>query len=166
MKKLFLLSLLLYVSFSFGQTKKKEIVSDSTLVEHNIPIVKEIYDKGMTIHSESPSQEAVVNDVITIYNPTEVEVKPEFNGGMENFYAFVSKNYKMPDEEGLRGKVFLTFIVESDGSLTDIKVRRDIGFGTGNEAVRVLKLSQKWNPAELNGKKVRCSYSLSIPVST
>ena len=45
----------------------------------------------------------------------------------------------MPDEEGLNGKVFVSFVVEKDGSLTDIKVLRDIGYGTGKEAIRVLK---------------------------
>lgn len=148
MRKLFFLPLLFSVSVSFAQTKNTQIVADSSAA------------------SESSTQEAVLNDAITIYNLSEVGVKPEFAGGMENFYVFVANNYQMPDEEGLRGEVFLTFVVEKDGSLTDIKVRRDIGFGTGNEALRVLRSSQKWLPAELNRKKVRCSYSLSIPIST
>lgn len=150
MRKLFFLSLLfsVSVSVSFSQTKNTQIVADSSAA------------------SGSPTKEDVLNDTITIYNLSEVEVKPEFAGGMEKFYVFVANKYQMPDEVGLRGEVFLTFVVERDGSLTGIKVRRDIGFGTGNEAVRVLRLSQKWIPAELNRKKVRCAYSLSIPIAT
>lgn len=165
MKKLSLLFFVLFISFSFGQTKKKEIVSDPSAVEENINIVKVIpnYDTENVIHTGS---QAVIEEDNTIYTKDRVEVHPEFPGGIEKFYAFVASNYQMPDEKGLRGKVFLDFVVESDGSLSDIKVTRDIGFGTGKEAVRVLRLTQKWRPAELNGKKVRCSYSLSIPIFT
>jgi hypothetical protein len=56
---------------------------------------------------------------------------------MAKFYKYVGDNYRAPEEEGLRGKVYVTFVVEKDGSLTDIKVLRDIGYGTG-KAVRVL----------------------------
>ena len=160
MKKLSLLFFVLFISFSFGQTKKKEIVSDPSAVEENISIVKVIpnYDTENVIHTGS---QAVIEEDNTIYTKDRVEVHPEFPGGIEKFYAFVAKNYKMP-EERLKGKVFVIFIVEKDGSLTDIKILRDIGYGTGKEAIRVLKLSPKWRPAELNGKKVRCSYSLPI----
>ena len=62
--------------------------------------------------------------------------------------------------------MYVTFVVEKDGSLTDIKVIRDIGYGTGKEAIRVLKKCPKWTPGEQNGKKVRCtlfsSYYYSI----
>ena len=72
----------------------------------------------------------------------------------------------MPDEEGLKGKVYVTFVVEKDGSLTDIKVLRDIGYGTGKEAIRVLKATPRWNPGEQNGKKVRCTFSLPISLQS
>ena len=56
--------------------------------------------------------------------------------------------------------------MEKDGSLTDIKVVRDIGYGTGKEAERVLRKSPRWTPAEQNGKKVRCSYMIPIKIET
>jgi protein TonB len=93
-------------------------------------------------------------------------VKPDFPGGIEKFYKFVGNNYRTPEEEGLKGKVYVTFVVEKDGSLTDIKVVRDIGYGTGTEAVRVLKKCPKWNPGEQNGKKVRVQYSLPITIQS
>ncbi|SHF68698.1 outer membrane transport energization protein TonB [Flavobacterium fluvii] len=110
--------------------------------------------------------EAVVEEDNTVYNTAGIEVKPEFPGGIEKFYKFVEKNYQFPDEEGLNGKVYVTFVVEKDGSLTDIKVLRDIGYGTGKEAIRVLKACPKWSPGEQNGKKVRCTYSLPIAIKT
>lgn len=166
MKKLFFLFFVIFISFSFGQTKKKEIVANSPQVKDTtIRIVKVNienfnYDDPTIIPFNSI--QAVISEENTIYNSAGIEVKPEFPGGIRNFYAFVGKNYKMPDELGLEGKVYVTFVVEKDGSLTDIKVLRDIGFGTGKEAVRVLHFSPKWNPGEQNGEKVRCTYSLPI----
>ena len=70
---------------------------------------------------------------------------------------------------GLAGVFFDQLVlrnVEKDGSLTDIKVIRDIGYGTGKEAIRVLKKCPKWTPGEQNGKKVRVLYSLPITIQS
>jgi protein TonB len=166
MKKLFFLFFVLFISFSFGQTKKKVIVTHCPEVKDTIRIVKvntgNFNDDDLTINPLNSIQAVISEEENTIYNAAGIEVKPEFPGGIQNFYAFVGKNYKMPDEVGLNGKVYVSFVVEKDGSLTNIKVLRDIGYGTGKEAVRVLQFSPKWNPGEQNGKKVRCSYSLPI----
>ena len=106
------------------------------------------------------------NDDTSIYNTTGIKVKPDFPGGLEKFYKFISENYKVPEEEDLKGKIFVTFVVEKDGSLSDIKVLRDIGYGTGKEAIRVLKTCPRWVPGELNGKKVRVLYSLPISIGS
>ena len=99
-----------------------------------------------------------------IYNTAGVEIRPDFPGGLKEFYTYIGKNFKVPDVKDLKGKIFITFVVEKDGSLTDIKVVRDIGYGTGEEAIRVLKNSPKWSPAEQNGKKVRVLFALPISV--
>ena len=109
---------------------------------------------------------AVVEEDNNVYNTAGIEVKPDFPGGIEKFYRFVGNNYKTPEEEGLKGKVYVTFVVEKDGSLTDIKVLRDIGYGTGAEAIRVLKKCPRWTPGEQNGKKVRVLYSLPITIQS
>jgi protein TonB len=108
----------------------------------------------------------VIEEDKGIYSLTGIEQKPEFPGGIEKFYLFVGKNYQAPEEEGLKGKVYVTFVVEKDGSLTDIKVVRDIGYGTGKEAIRVLNKCPKWLPGEQNGKKVRVLYSLPITIQS
>ena len=64
----------------------------------------------------------------------------------------------------MKGKIFIQFVVEKDGSLTDIKVMRDLGYGTGAEAIRVLKKSPKWKPGIQNGRAVRVLYSLPISI--
>jgi hypothetical protein len=95
-------------------------------------------------------------------NYSMVDVKPEFPGGMGAFYQYIGKNYNMPNVKKLEGKVYITYIIDTDGSIVDIKVLGDIGYETGQEAIRVLKNSPKWKPAEQNGQKVRCSFSLPI----
>lgn len=110
------------------------------------------------------TSERFVND--NSYSPSDVDIKPEFPGGIEKFYQFISENYKTPTSEVFLGrKVFVNFVIEKDGKLTNVKVLRDLGFGTGKEAVRVLLMSPKWIPAELNGEKVRCSYTLPIEIN-
>ncbi|MFV8369147.1 energy transducer TonB [Flavobacterium sp. LB2R40] len=124
-------------------------------------------DAVLTVEPVGTGTAAVVEEVDNqIYNTAGIEVKPDFPGGIEKFYKFVGNNYQTPEEEGLKGKVYVTFVVEKDGSLTDIKVIRDIGYGTGKEAIRVLKKCPKWTPGEQNGKKVRVLYSLPITIQS
>lgn len=97
---------------------------------------------------------------------TTVEKKPTFQGGLQKFYEFIGQNFKVPNVKNLEGQVMTQFIVETDGSLSEIKVLKDIGHGTGDEAIRVLKSSPKWNPGEQDGKPVRVLYSLPISIKT
>jgi hypothetical protein len=64
----------------------------------------------------------------------------------------VDKNFKI-EEKDIKGKIYTTFIIEKDGSISDIKILRDLGYGTGKEIIRVLKLSPKWSPGIKDGKK-------------
>jgi TonB family protein len=94
-----------------------------------------------------------------------VEVVPSFPGGIEAFYQFINKNTKYPRtarENNTSGKVIISFVVERDGSLTDVKVKRGIGDGCDEEAVRVIKLSSPWVPGTQGGKPVRVAYSVPI----
>lgn len=130
-------------------------------------VQKTFSQKGnMKICKTSKAQtEAINKDGNEIYNPLDVETKPEFPGGIVKFHQFIDDNYKKPNKKPtLQGKLFATFIIEKEGSLSDIKVLRDIGFGTGEELIRVLKLSPKWKPGKQNNKEVRTLYSLVVPV--
>jgi protein TonB len=99
-----------------------------------------------------------------LYDTAGIDVKPEFPGGMDAFHQFIGKSYNCPKVKKLAGKVYVTFVIEKDGSLSAIKVLRDIGYGTGKEAIRVLELSPKWIPGEQDGQKVRCMFSLPISI--
>ncbi|TPG38897.1 energy transducer TonB [Flavobacterium pectinovorum] len=158
----------------------KPVVAKANEVTEDPPKIEELKDKKVgseTIKGDPDAvltvdepvgtgTAAVVEEDNQVYNTAGIEVKPDFPGGIEKFYKFVGNNYKTPEEEGLKGKVYVTFVVEKDGSLTDIKVLRDIGYGTGAEAIRVLKKCPKWTPGEQNGKKVRVLYSLPITIQS
>lgn len=103
-------------------------------------------------------------------NPTGIfitsEVMPSFPGGEEAFGKFMRDHIRYPamaKENGITGRVYIQFIVERDGSLTDMKILKEPGSGLGDEAARVLKISPRWKPGIQNGKPVRVQYT--IPVS-
>ena len=121
-------------------------------------------DAVLSVEPVGTGPAAVVEEVDnTIYSQAGIEVKPDFPGGIDKFYKFIGNNYTTP-EDAPAGKVYITFVVEKDGSLTDIKVLRDIGYGTGKEAIRVLKKSPRWTPGVQNGKPVRVLYSIPIVI--
>lgn len=121
------------------------------------------------------STDAVAQEVSKVENQskdflmtTDVDVQPQFPGGILEFYKLVGQNYRIPEElskNKTNGKVYLQFMIEKDGSLSEITILRDkLGYGAGEEAVRVLKLSPKWIPASDKGKPVRVMYSLPITI--
>ncbi len=102
-----------------------------------------------------------------LYNTAGVDVKPEFPGGIEEFYKYIARNFYAPTAKQFKGgRIIASFIIEIDGSVSDIKVINDLGFGTKEETIRVLKDCIKWKPAEQNGQKVRCSYTLPITLQS
>lgn len=157
----------------------KPVVAKAEDVVEEIAVVKDLVDKNigketikgdpdaeLTVEPVGNGPAAVIEEDNTVYSSAGIEVQPVFPGGIAKFYDFIGRNYQTPEEEGLKGKVFVSFTVEKDGSLTDIKVLRDIGYGTGKEAIRVLNKCPKWAPGEQNGKKVRCTYSLPISIQS
>lgn len=116
---------------------------------------------------EGPKQAAVVEDT-RVYDIITIEKQPLFPGGLEKFYAYLSKSIRYPAvaaEQGIQGKVFVSFVVEKNGDLTDIEVVRKLGGGTDEEAMRVLKASPRWIPGVQNGKEVRVKYNIPISFS-
>ncbi len=111
------------------------------------------------------AQEPIASDE-PIVEMKDADIQPMFYAGEDALYDFIKQNFKKPEVPELIGKVFVSFIVEIDGTLTDIYTTRDIGFGTGAEAERVMQLSPKWIPGRKEGKVVRVKYYLPIPIST
>lgn len=100
--------------------------------------------------------------------PALLDKLPEFPGGMAKFYTYVGNNFNRPELDADKIlKVYVSFVIERDGSITDIMVKNDPGYGMGKEAIRVLKsLKTKWIPGVLNGKPVRTAYNLPITIKT
>jgi len=90
-------------------------------------------------------------------------LEPSFPGGLPEFYKFIAQNFKIP--EGYKGeeKLMVSFLVEKDGSITNIDVLKDLGNGTKEEAIRVLKSCPKWIPATVNNEVVK--YQYVVPIS-
>lgn len=96
---------------------------------------------------------------------TEVEVFPEPKGGMIAFRKWIEQNYDYPlkaIDAGVKGTVLVSYIVEKDGSLSNVKVVKDLGHGTGEAAVDMIKKAEKWSPGIQNGRPVRVAFSLPI----
>jgi hypothetical protein len=147
------------VIFSKGAIKNyiKDGTWTGTSVQNKFNFTEE-YSNGKFISGKSIDSLGIK----TIYN--EVETKPIPQKGMEHFYNFIAKNYNTPKVEGLQGKVFASFIIEKDGKITDIKVLRDVGYGTGSEAIRVLSKYENWLPGKQRGVPIRVMYSLPITI--
>lgn len=114
-----------------------------------------------TIIKDATDVKMVNND--SIYQM--VEVMPEFPGGTAKMMDYLSKNIKYPEEakeKGISGRVFLSFVIEKDGAVSNVKVAKGIGKECDDEALRVVKAMPKWKPGLMKGKPVRVSYMLPI----
>ena len=93
------------------------------------------------------------------------EVMPEYPGGVSAMVEFLSKNVKYPKDaakQKVEGRVLVWFVVETDGSLTDVKVAKKVFPSLDAEAVRVVKTMPKWTPGKHNNQPVRVRFALPI----
>ncbi len=98
---------------------------------------------------------------------TFVEIPPSFPGGDAEMMSYILKHYKVPTlarETNVPGKVLLTFVVEKNGEISDVKCLRDPGAGLGKEAIRVVSTMPRWVPGEQNGHAVRVRFTLPIQI--
>jgi protein TonB len=102
-------------------------------------------------------------DTVKVYQV--VALEPSFPGGPKKWLDYIKANLKYPDyakANNVEGRVFVTFVVERDGSVTNPKILRGIGNGCDEEAQRLLKNSPKWNPGMQNGHTVRVQYIVPV----
>ena len=94
-----------------------------------------------------------------------VEQMPEFPGGMQALMAYLSKNIKYPSvaqDNGIQGRVLVSFVVNKDGSIVDPEVIKSVDAALDKEAMRVIKAMPKWNPGKQRGKPVRVKYTVPV----
>lgn len=150
-----------------NKSKKRSLVSFMLLIPtltlaivcQSSPYDKAIADKAMVTTDQEVDPQVPY---------TQTETPPSFKGGMEAFYKYIGDNFKLPKaakQNKVKGRIVLQFIVEKDGSISNIKILNDLEYGTGEEAVRVLEKSPKWNPGIQNGKAVRVQFTLPIELN-
>jgi protein TonB len=147
------------------QVVKINIVEDDIQVDDDIDINVEAdentevqeYVAPVKVEEEESAEEMQIFMV--------VESMPEFPGGEAALYKYLGENIKYPQmakESGIQGRVFVTFVVERDGKVTDVRVLRGIGGGCDEEAIRVVQSMPKWAPGKQRGKSVRVQYNLPV----
>ena len=94
-----------------------------------------------------------------------VEQMPEYPGGQAALFEFISKNVKYPDDavkKKVEGKVFVTFVVDTDGKITDVSLMRKVFPSLDAEAIRVISAMPNWIPGKQKGQVVRVKYTVPI----
>ena len=148
-------------------------IVDNTVDVTDDPIIDAEANPDSRIETYVPSNITTKTDDETgIEDPNEifiaVEEDPSYNGGYEAMQKYLAENIKYPQiarETGIQGTVYLTFIVERNGSVTDVKILRAVGGGCDEEAVRVVENMPKWNPGLQRGKPVRVKFTMPIKFS-
>ena len=113
--------------------------------------------KEVVVDEKPKEEETKVFDV--------VEQMPQFPGGPNALFEYLSKNIKYPvvaEENGIQGRVIVTFVVERDGSITDVKVAKSVDPSLDKEAMRVVKSMPHWIPGKQNGSAVRVKYTVPV----
>ena len=133
---------------------EEEIEVDLDMEVDEETVIEEI------VVAEEPEEEEVVDEIFEIVEDAAAPV-----GGYPAFYKFVKKNIKYPNQAkrmGVEGKVYVQFVVDKDGSITDVKAIRGIGAGCDEEAVRILEKAPKWTPGKQRGRPVKQRIVLPI----
>ena len=120
-------------------------------------------DKPQPVYISTVVEKDEVPVIDEIY--ISVEIMPEFPGGINSLLKWISENVNYPAvaaENGIQGRVSCTFVVNADGSVSDVEVLRSIDPNLDKEAIRVLKLLPKWKPGVQQGKNVRVRYSVPV----
>lgn len=140
------------------------IVEDDAEIEVEVGLIDVSDDPSAAMEEYTPvivEEEAEVEEEIFVF----VEENPSYPGGDEKRIEFLRNNIKYPQlakDNNITGRVFVKFVVEKDGSITNVRVVRDIGGGCGEEAVRVVKSMPRWNPGKQRGQPVRTEFNLPI----
>ncbi len=160
---------------------KKDLINPTIVRYEPTDEVNKSKDIGKTASTDTGSPTGTINTIpinsggSIDTTPTKSEVpviinlldkQPEFPGGINKFYSYVGNNFEKPEIEGEQTiSVYVAFVIEEDGTMSNIKVTRDPGYGLGKEAVRVLNsLKTKWTPGMIGGHPVRTYYNLPILV--
>lgn len=139
-----------------------EEIEDELEISFDIEMTEEleIEQLPLKLEVEEGIEEEISEEIFVI-----VEEQPQPKGGMKAFYAHINSTIKYPSSArrmGVQGRVFVQFVVERDGSVTQIEVIRGIDSSCNEEAIRVIATAPSWNPGKQRGKPVRVKMVLPI----
>lgn len=130
--------------------------------------------KKQPVVTNAPKKDTII-EPDKVYETTELTKQPEFPGGINNLHKKIFLLFRMPDIESMVdsnneirivAKYRVSFVIEKNGTMTNIKVIKDPGFGLGNETVRTLEsFPYKWKPGEINDTPVRATYILPMQMN-
>ncbi len=146
------------------QVTQIQIVEDDVEVEDEIDINAEV-DQDEVIEEYEFVPEIEEEEIVEAEIFKVVEEMPEFPGGAAKMMEYIQKNIKYPmmaRESDIQGRVFVNFVVEPDGTITNVTVMRGIGGGCDEEALRVVQSMPNWKPGKQRGSAVRCSFTVPI----
>jgi len=93
------------------------------------------------------------------------KVEKAYGGGLSKFYQYISDHFRSPNVFNFPGgKEIVEFTIKTDGTVGDIKILKDIGYGVGEQIKKILLKSPKWTPAVKDGVAVECTYTLPITI--
>lgn len=141
-------------------TQVIEIVDDEEEVVETETVEMEVQENTEVQAPVQREEEVVEEQIFTI-----VEDMPAYPGGELEMRKYLGKSSKYPQmaqDAGIQGTVFLTFEVDKDGKIKDVKVLRGIGGGCDEEAIRVVKAMPQWSPGKQRGKPVRVQFNLPV----
>jgi len=147
---------------------EQHVVQHDQLSDRNKITMKKIIAGLVLFYSiTSFSQSVEKKEDNNIYNLAGLDVKPEFPGGLDKLKALVNESYlKAGFQSEVKGKVYSIFVIEKDGSLSDVKILRGVDAVKAKELIRILKSLPPWNPGKQNGQIVRVLYALPLVIGS
>jgi len=136
----------------------EEEIEEEIQVKFDVEVTEDTKVQQIVIQAEEPKEE--VEEIFTIVEDPAAPV-----GGMTAFYKYVGEKIKYPPQArrmGVEGRVFVEFVIDRDGSITDVRAVKGIGAGCDEEAVRILQAAPKWKPGKQRGKPVKQRMVLPI----
>jgi periplasmic protein TonB len=152
----------------FERPKPKLVMPEIKPIEDDEepdPDVDIIFDAEIAVDIPKPVDLEPLPDETAEETFIYAEEMPEPVGGMQEFYKYISKNIKYPSQArrmGIEGNVTVSFVVDKDGSITEIKVLKGIGAGCDEEAIRILETARKWRPGKQRAVPVRVRMAIPI----
>lgn len=142
--------------------KEGTVTRDTELLE-DATIVTKAEDEESDVHQKSEAAKPANAGATEVR--IEVEKMPEFPGGEQALYEFLAKNIKYPAlarENGVEGTVYVKFLVDAKGKISDVSLMKGIGSGCDEEAIRVVQKMPRWSPGTLRGEPVDVYYTLPV----